>query len=157
MSFFAGLVALIPSKVQAILKWPIPKNIKGLHILLCLLGFYCNFFCNYAVIALLLTTLFKKDNFGWSLEAQTSFEALKFALPNALILASELFHFLPWAEYHYNTYVHFVIGFSPFQVIYGKPPPSILAYIAGSSFVAACDSTLTSRNEKVYTHLHQFS
>lgn len=44
MSFFAGLVALIPSKVQAILKWPIPKNIKGLHILLCLLGFYCNFF-----------------------------------------------------------------------------------------------------------------
>lgn len=54
--------------------------------------------------------------------------------------------FLPWAEFHYNTSVHSTSGFSPFQIIYGKPPPSILAYISGSSSVEACDSSLSSRD-----------
>jgi hypothetical protein len=54
---------------------------------------------------------------------------------------------LPWAEYHYNTSVHSAAGLTPFQVTYGKTPPSVPAYLAGSSSIEACDSVLTSRDE----------
>ncbi|MCH93906.1 retrotransposon protein, partial [Trifolium medium] len=54
---------------------------------------------------------------------------------------------LPWVEYHYNTSVHTASGFTPFQVIYGKSPPTIPSYITGSSPVDACDAVLTSRDE----------
>ncbi|MCI39079.1 retrotransposable element Tf2 protein, partial [Trifolium medium] len=54
---------------------------------------------------------------------------------------------LPWVEYHYNTSVHTASGFTPFQVIYGKPPPTIPSYITGSSPIDACDVVLTSRDE----------
>lgn len=50
--------------------------------------------------------------------------------------------YLPWAEFHYNTSVHSASGLSPFQVIFGKPPPSIPSYFAGASSVDACDSIL---------------
>ncbi|MCH87860.1 Ty3/gypsy retrotransposon protein, partial [Trifolium medium] len=55
--------------------------------------------------------------------------------------------FLPWAEYHYNTSVHSASGLSPYEVIYGKPPPNIPNYISGSSSVDACDAVLSSREE----------
>jgi hypothetical protein len=54
---------------------------------------------------------------------------------------------LPWAEYHYNTSVHTASGLTPFQVIYGKPPPSVPSYISGSSPIDACDAVLSSRDE----------
>jgi hypothetical protein len=54
---------------------------------------------------------------------------------------------LPWAEYHYNTFVHSTAGISPFQATYGKPPPSIPAYVTGTSSIDACDAVLTSREE----------
>ncbi|MCI06617.1 transposon TF2-1 polyprotein, partial [Trifolium medium] len=54
---------------------------------------------------------------------------------------------LPWAEYHYNTSVHSASGFTPFQIMFGKSPPSVPAYINGSSSIDACDSVLTSREE----------
>jgi hypothetical protein len=60
---------------------------------------------------------------------------------------SHWFHLLPWAEYHYNTSVHTASGLSPFQVMFGKPAPSIPAYISGSSSVDACDAVLSSRVE----------
>lgn len=43
--------------------------------------------------------------------------------------------------------MHYAIGFSLFQDIYGKTPPSIPAYIVGSSSVATCDSTRISHDE----------
>ncbi|MCI53160.1 retrotransposable element Tf2 protein, partial [Trifolium medium] len=52
--------------------------------------------------------------------------------------------YLPWAEYHYNTSVHAASGLTPFQVIYGKPPPSIPSYISGTSNIEACDALLSS-------------
>lgn len=60
---------------------------------------------------------------------------------------SQWVRFLPWAEFHYNTSVHTGSGLSPFEVMYGKPPPSIPAYIPGTSSVDACDSILGSRDE----------
>jgi hypothetical protein len=55
--------------------------------------------------------------------------------------------FIHWAEWHYNTAVHTSTGISPYQVVFGKPPPSLPAYIVGSTHVEALDTTLASREE----------
>nr|KYP42009.1 Retrotransposable element Tf2 [Cajanus cajan] len=57
------------------------------------------------------------------------------------------FKFLPWAEFHYNTSVHSGSKLPPFQIIFGKPPPSIPEHLAGTSQVAGCDSLLSSRED----------
>ncbi|KAJ8762999.1 hypothetical protein K2173_023204 [Erythroxylum novogranatense] len=36
---------------------------------------------------------------------------------------------LPWAEYSYNTSTHSSTKVSPFQAVYGIPPPSLLRYV----------------------------
>lgn len=55
--------------------------------------------------------------------------------------------FLHWAEWHYNTSVHTVTDYSPYHVVYGKPPPSLSQYICGSSQVEAVDVMLTECTE----------
>ncbi|PNX70554.1 Ty3/gypsy retrotransposon protein, partial [Trifolium pratense] len=56
-------------------------------------------------------------------------------------------NFLPWAEWHYNTAVHTSTGLSPFQVVYGRPPPCLVDYIPGSTTLQAVDATLNDRDE----------
>ncbi|MCH82581.1 hypothetical protein A2U01_0003391 [Trifolium medium] len=60
---------------------------------------------------------------------------------------SQWSNYLPLAEWSYNTSTHSSTGLSPFQVIFGKPPPSILHYLLGTSPVEAVDSMLSSRQE----------
>lgn len=53
--------------------------------------------------------------------------------------------FLSLAEWSYNTTTHSTTGLSPFQVTFGKPPPSIPSYITGSSSIEVVDTFFTSR------------
>jgi hypothetical protein len=40
---------------------------------------------------------------------------------------------LPWAEYCYNTSYHSSLQTTPFQVVYGRPPPVLVPYTAGTA------------------------
>ncbi|KAF9679018.1 hypothetical protein SADUNF_Sadunf07G0096400 [Salix dunnii] len=53
---------------------------------------------------------------------------------------------LAWAEYSYNTVVHSSSKISPFEVVYGVPPPSMLSYVPGTTKVQAVDDHLKTRD-----------
>ncbi|GAU26773.1 hypothetical protein TSUD_317710 [Trifolium subterraneum] len=62
------------------------------------------------------------------------------------------FSYLHLAEWSHNTSLHSFTGFSPFEIIFGKPPPSIPHYLMGSSPIEAVDSILSNR-QKLITKL----
>lgn len=60
-------------------------------------------------------------------------------------------NFLPWAEYALNTSHHSALNMSPFQALYGRPPPTILPYQPGSGKIAMVDSMLLDRDALLKT------
>lgn len=76
-----------PSKVQAILDWPIPLNLKDLRAFLGLTEFYYKFVKGYTAIAAPLTALLYKDDFHWTSTSQMAFEQLKLTMMAAPVLA----------------------------------------------------------------------
>jgi hypothetical protein len=54
---------------------------------------------------------------------------------------------LPWAEYCYNTLYQSALKTTPFEVVYGRAPPQMLPYQAGSTRVAAVDRQFRDRDE----------
>jgi hypothetical protein len=64
---------------------------------------------------------------------------------------------LPMAEWWYNTNHHSSTGYTPFEALYGYPPPSLLSYVPGTVANLAVDLLLKDRT-KVITllkeHLH---
>ena len=54
---------------------------------------------------------------------------------------------LAWAEYCYNTRWHSAIRKTPFEVIYGREPPTLLTYVLGSARVASVDEELLQRDQ----------
>jgi hypothetical protein len=58
---------------------------------------------------------------------------------------------LPLAEWWYNTSYHTATCMTPFEVIYGQKPPSVLSYLPGTSKVQAVDQTLIVREDILRT------
>ena len=55
--------------------------------------------------------------------------------------------FLPWAEYWYNTSFHGATRCTPFEVVYGRPPPSLARFVPGETMVEAVAQDLMNRDE----------
>ena len=86
-----------PSKVQAVMDWPVPSSVKALQGFLGLAGYYRKFVQHFGIIAKPLTDLLKKDQlFVWTADNQQAFELLKHTLCLAPVLAlpdfSQPFH-----------------------------------------------------------------
>ena len=54
---------------------------------------------------------------------------------------------LAWVEYCYNTSFHTALRATPFEVVYGRPPPPLLPYTPGTARTEAVDGLLCSRDD----------
>ena len=54
---------------------------------------------------------------------------------------------IPWAEYSYNTTTHTSIGVSPFEIMYGITPPTLLSNIPSITRVQVVDEFLRTKEE----------
>lgn len=69
----------------------------------------------------------------------------------------EWLKWLPLAEYWYNTSFHSAIQSTPYQVLYGQPPPIHLPYLPGSSSLDAVDRSLTTREQALHLLKHHLA
>ena len=82
----AGIVQADPQKLEAMMHWPQPKNIKQLRGFLGLEGYYRRFIRGFASITAPLTDLLRKDAFTWTFAATDAFLTLKQAMLVAPVL-----------------------------------------------------------------------
>jgi hypothetical protein len=54
---------------------------------------------------------------------------------------------LSWAEYCYNTSFHTALRTTPSEVVYGRSPPPLLPYSAGTARTEAADTLLRNRDD----------
>lgn len=67
---------------------------------------------------------------------------------------------LPLAEFWYNSNFHTAIRKTPFEIVFGQPPPIARPYIAGTSLMKTVDRSLNARESmvvmlKVKDNLHK--
>lgn len=76
-----------PSKVEAILTYPVPQTLKEVQRFLGLAGWYDRFVPNFSQIAEPLNVLKKRGkSFQWTLQCQQAFDHLKACLSSPPIL-----------------------------------------------------------------------
>lgn len=56
-------------------------------------------------------------------------------------------NWIAWVEYSYNTSFRSSLGTTPFEVVYGRPPPRLLTYCLGISKLDVVDIALQNRDE----------
>jgi len=79
---------LAPSKVQAVVDWPTPRNTKDIQSFLGLTNYLCGFIDEYAQTALPLSNLqSEKTKFQWGETEEQAFQALKTKITTAPVLA----------------------------------------------------------------------
>jgi hypothetical protein len=54
---------------------------------------------------------------------------------------------LAWAEYCYNTSYNFALHTTPFEVVYGRPPLTMLPYEPGTARLETAGDLLCTRDE----------
>lgn len=54
---------------------------------------------------------------------------------------------LLWAEFCYNSPYQQSIKMSPFELVYGRPPPSLRSYTPDEARLLAVDKVMTDRDE----------
>lgn len=54
---------------------------------------------------------------------------------------------LHWTEFWYNTTYHETTGVTPFEVVYGRKPPTITCYVQGETRVEVVQRDLVDRDE----------
>jgi len=80
-------IKMDPEKVNAILKWPEPMNVKQVRAFLGLGNFYRCFIKDYAIMARPMMDLTCKDTvFNFGEKECAAFEALKATFTRALVL-----------------------------------------------------------------------
>jgi len=85
------------SKVQALHKWAVPKNLSEVRTYLGFTGYYRRFVPNYSDLAKPLTSLTKKGaTFVWGHEQQSAFEKIKGYIEKVPLL----YYPLPDTEFH---------------------------------------------------------
>ena len=92
-------IEMDPAKVQGVLEWPMPQNVKDIRSFLGFINFYCHFICNFSNIARPLNALtWKTWKWSWGDVEHKAFEALKQAVTSApiLVFPSSTGHF--WLE-----------------------------------------------------------
>jgi hypothetical protein len=82
-------VKIDPSRVEAIQALAIPKSRKEVQSFLGKINFLRRFVSNFVEVVKIITTMLRKENeVRWNVEAQNSFEKIKKALTEALVLIS---------------------------------------------------------------------
>jgi hypothetical protein len=66
-------------------------------------------------------------------------------------------NWLTMAEYCYNTSYHTSLKSTPFEAIYGYPPPSLTDYIPGSTKNHATEEQLQHRTEQIAEIKHNLA
>ena len=76
-----------PKKIEVVVEWKPPRNVREVHSFLGLAGYYKRFVKGFSMTAALMTRLLKKNvKYEWSEKCQRNFDKLKSFLTEAPVL-----------------------------------------------------------------------
>jgi hypothetical protein len=96
--------------------------------------------CNQAGVKLMLSSMFHPQTDGQSEVVNRTIALYLGCL--ACDRPRSWLKWLPWAEFCYNFSYQTTLHTTPFQVVYGRSPPSLIKFQGGASWVRAVDEQL---------------